>query len=201
MLSAVLDYAQRGWPADPGSHPTAEGPRACSCDRVGCPAPGAHPISPSWPLRATADEETLRGRWARHPDANVVLPTGRVFDVLDVPAAAGITALARMKRSGVTLGPVAAHGSERYLFFVTTRGAPVDEDEWWPCHLDAHPAGVPETRGLRWHCRDSYVIAPPSVLRSGDHVVWIRDPDGRPLPDPLALLAPLTEACDQLAAP
>lgn len=197
MLAAVLDYAARGWSACPGAHPTPVGSRACSCDRVGCPAPGAHPTSPSWSRRATADAEVLRQRWAADPDANVVLPTGHLFDVFDVPAAAGVMALARMDEAGMPVGPVAAHGVDRYFFFVATRGAPDDEDEWWPCDLDARPTAVPSAYGLRWHCRDSYVVAPPSALASGDRAGWVRYPDTQPLPDPLVLLESLAEACEE----
>jgi hypothetical protein len=56
-----------------------------------------------------------------------------------------------------------------------------------------------ETAGLRWHCRDSYVLAPPS--RHGDGLVarWLRPPDGRPLPDAVRLLEFLADASE--AAP
>src|ERR1700684_3683004 len=36
--------------------------RACSCDRVGGPAPGAHPLSPVWKLQATVDPAVI-GHW------------------------------------------------------------------------------------------------------------------------------------------
>lgn len=202
MLTAALDYAAHDWPVCPGAHPVAGGPRACSCDRVGCPSPGAHALSPSWSMRATTDPEALRTCWTQDPDANVVLPTGRVFDVLDVPAEAGAVANARLDRAGLRPGPVAACGSQRYYFFVATRGAPESEDEWWQsdldCHLDAEPETVPETEGLRWHCRDSYIVAPPSALPSGTQVGWVRRPGRRgPLPDPLLLLETLAEACQE----
>lgn len=209
LLDAVLFYAARGWPACLGARPVTGGSRACSCDRVGCPAPGAHPVSPSWALRATADAPTLRHRWEESPDANVVLPTGRVFDVFDSPAEAGVIALARMNRAGVTPGPVAACGPDRYLFFVATRGSPQDEDEWWHSdldvtkyhtgelgtfHVDSHPETLPGSE-LRWHCRNSYVLAPPSILPAGHEVSWIRapGPGPEPLPDPLALLEHLAD--------
>jgi len=51
-LGAVAqEYAAMSWPVCPGAHPRRgldgmpEPGRACSCDRVGCPAPGAHPVS------------------------------------------------------------------------------------------------------------------------------------------------------------
>ncbi len=134
--------------------------------------------------------------WEKRPQANIILPTGRVFDVFDVPAAAGAIALDRIERDELPVGPVASFGGERYLFFVATRGAPVDEDEWWSCHLDTLPEDVAETPGMRWHCRDSYVVAPPSVLPYGREVAWVRPPERDSLPDPLRLLEVLADACE-----
>jgi hypothetical protein len=143
------------------------------------------------------DPAVLTRWWNERPQANIILPTGRVFDVFDIPAAAGAMALDRIRRTGVPVGPVAASGDERHLFFVATRGAPQDEDEWWSCHLDCSPENVAETPGMRWHCRDSYVVAPPSVLPQGE-VTWIRPPDDSPLPDPLRLLEVLADSCEQV---
>jgi hypothetical protein len=196
MASAARAYAALGWPCTPGAHPPSGGDRACSCDRVGCPDPGAHPVSGAWALQASIDLDMLARWWGKRPDANIILPTGRVFDVFDVPAAAGEIALARIEEEGLPVGPVASVGGERYLFFVATRGAPVDEDEWWSCHLDTSPESIAETPGMRWHCRDSYVVAPPSVLPYGREVAWIRPPGGDPLPDPLRLLEVLSDSCE-----
>ncbi|MFC7326389.1 bifunctional DNA primase/polymerase [Marinactinospora rubrisoli] len=203
MLDAALDYAALGWPVCRGARPDRYGPRACLCDRLGCPAPGAHPLSAAWGLEATTDPDTVARWWTASPEANIILPTGRVFDVFDVPAGAGVMALARMGRSGVSAGPVAVLDAERYLFFVATRGAPEDEDEWWSCRLDCVPETIDETPGLRWHCRDSYVLAPPSLLPSGNQAAWIRGPrDGARtvgLPDPIVVLDILADACEEFA--
>ncbi|MBE1531691.1 bifunctional DNA primase/polymerase [Actinomadura algeriensis] len=192
-ITAALGYAALGWPCVPGAHAPVGGDRACSCDRVGCPDPAAHPVSATWGLQASVDADVLKRWWAERPQAGIILPTGRVFDVLDMPADAGHRALARIDRDALPVGPVAAVGTERLLFFVTTRGAPVDEDEWWSCHLDCSPEDVAETPGMRWHCRDSYVVAPPSVLPSGRESAWLRPPE-TPLPDPLRLLEVLSDA-------
>ena len=96
-----------GWPVCLGAHPyrgtrgAIEPGRACSCDRVGCPAPGAHPVSPAWQMQATVDTDVIASWWEARPEANVLLVTGRVFDVLDVPAAAGSAALAAMEAAGM----------------------------------------------------------------------------------------------------
>ncbi|MFD8532225.1 bifunctional DNA primase/polymerase [Streptosporangium canum] len=194
-ISSVLEYAALGWASCPGARPLQGGPRACSCDRVGCPDPGVHPLSRAWQMQATTDPTQLTHWWQREPEANVILPTGRVFDVFDVPATAGLTALAGMDSAGSATGPVAANG-DRVLFYVATRNVAEDEDEWWSCPLDFGPATIDEMPGLRWHCRDSYVLAPPSALPSGGAGSWLRPPDGRPLPDPLRVLDWLADVCD-----
>ncbi len=193
-------YASMGWPVCLGAHPyraargSIEPGRACSCDRVGCPAPGAHPVSPAWQMQATVDINVIGSWWEARPEANVILVTGRVFDVLDVPASAGSAALEKMEAAGVAVGPVARLGDDRMLFFVLTRGSPADEDEWWSCGLDSEPESV--TPGLRWHCRDSYVLAPPSVCAGGLAARWLRSPREHPLPDALRLLEYLVDACE-----
>jgi hypothetical protein len=83
------------------------------------------------------------------------------------------------------------------LFFVLTRGAPADEDEWWSCGLDASPDLSDETGALRWHTRDSYVLAPPSRYGTGQDVRWVGESSNRPLPDALRLLEYLVDACEE----
>jgi hypothetical protein len=197
---AAAQYASMGWPVCVGAH-TYRGTRAamergrgCSCDRVGCPAPGAHPVSPAWQMQATVDLNVIQRWWETRPEANVILVTGRVFDVLDVPLAAGSAAFGQMEAAGVPVGPVAAVGQDRMLFFVVTRGSPADEDEWWTSGLDCEPESV--VQGLRWHCRDSYVLAPPSRDEAGLAARWLRPPQEHPLPDALRLLEYLVDACE-----
>ena len=214
-----MDYAALGWPVCLGAHlpggqarhprhgalprgRVREASRACSCDRIGCPAPGAHPISPAWQIEASSDPREVGQWWRERPEANIILVTGRVFDVLDVPAGPGTAALTQMGRAGVRAGPVALSPEgpsmdDRTLFFVATRGAPVDEDEWWSCHLDCEPDYFAPVAGLRWHTRGSFVVAHPSRYGRGT-AEWIREPGGDPLPDALRLLEFLADACDEV---
>jgi hypothetical protein len=210
--AAAAEYAARGWRVCPGAYPPGEGRnlrsslrgrapaegRACSCDRVGCPAPGAHPISPAWQLEASSDPGEVTRWWREQPNANIILVTGRVFDVLDLPVTAGTVALARLAHAGADIGPVALTGDERVLFFVATRGAPDDEYEWWSCHLDCEPDSFAPVAGLRWHCRDSYVVGPPSRTGRGPATHWIHDPREHRLPDPVRLLEFLADACEEV---
>lgn len=151
-------------------------------------------MSFAWQTQSTTDRGQIE-RWARHhPQANFITATGMVHDVLDVPAEPGREALERLLAAGIEVGPVAESDDGRLLFFTLTRGTPEDEDEWWPCELDCHPETMDEHPGLRWHCRGSYVLMPPSRLPGdGRSVHWVRGPE-HPLPDPLSILEVLTDA-------
>ncbi|MEV4434534.1 bifunctional DNA primase/polymerase [Streptomyces sp. NPDC049555] len=191
----LLAAAAAGFPLAPAAHPDGYG---CSCERIGCPTPGRHPVSFAWQTLASAEAEKV-ATWLRaQPQANFVTATGIAHDVLDVPAEAGRAALDRLMAAGVEVGPVATVAPDRMLFFTATRGTPDDEDEWWPCELDCHPETMDEHPGLRWHCRGSYVLLPPSVLPGEQKVTWLHGPE-RALPDPLTLLEALTDACAQYA--
>jgi len=202
QAEAALRYAALGWPVCPGEFPpptqrASRRQRACSCDRIGCPAPGAHPVSPAWQNVATSAPQLITSWWQATPTANVILVTGRTFDVLDVRGVVGMTGLARMERAGMQPGPVAISAGERAHFFVRSRGAPDDENEWWSCHLDCEPEEIADVTGLRWHCRNSYVVAPPSVTGTGAHCRWLRDPRTSELPDGLGLLEILSDVCEE----
>ena len=215
LAATAVEFAALGWPvcqgavvprAEPSRHrvpalvartqPRGSG-RACSCDRIGCPAPGAHPVSAAWQIEASADPAEVRRWWRDRPDASIILVTGRLFDVLDVPVQAGLLALERIGRSPAVTGPVALSADHRALFFAATRGAPADEDEWWSCHLDCEPDSFAPVTGLRWHCRDSYVVAPARTSR-GPGAHWILDPWEHRLPDGLRLLELLADACEEV---
>ena len=168
----------------PATGSAARHPARTRCRRPGRSRPP--PIRPRW-----------RAWWLAQPEANVILATGRVFDVLDVPAAAGTAALTQMERSAVRPGPVAISAGNRALFFVLTRGAPADEYEWWSCHLDCEPEIV--AAGGR------AALALPGQLRAGARRpgtasavrrTGCRPPDDRPLPDGVRLLEFLADVCE-----
>ncbi|GAB3882892.1 hypothetical protein GCM10027612_14100 [Microbispora bryophytorum subsp. camponoti] len=190
----MLEYAQLGWASCLGAHPLSEGGRACSCDRVGCPDPGMHPLSPAWQMQATTDTALLTRWWKQDPDANVILPTGRVFDVFDVPAAAGRPALAAMDAAGFDTGPVAENG-DRVLF----RG-----HAWGPRGRGRVVVLQPRrgTRDDRQHAGAALALPGQLRARAAVHRALGRGreldqaPDGRPLPDPLRVLDLLADFCE-----
>jgi hypothetical protein len=197
---ALAAFIARGFAVVPAAAPRGPG---CSCSRVGCPDPAAHPLSYGWQTEASADPVQL-ARWRlRLPGTNFVSPTGHTHDVLDVPTAAGRLAITALTATGEAPGPVAVSAAgDRYLFFTTPRpGADEDSvsDEWWPCDLDAAPETEVGRPGLRWHTRGSYVLVPPARSINGGVARWIHEANA-PLPDPLRLLAPLADACETTAA-
>ena len=103
MESAVRCAEERHWDVCPGAWITEEEdqPPRCSCGDPTCPQPGAHPLGADWAGQASGNAAAVRRMWAKHPRAAIVLPTGRSFDVLDVPETAGCLALARMERMGM----------------------------------------------------------------------------------------------------
>jgi hypothetical protein len=192
--SAVMYAEERHWDVFPGTWlEVAHGVETCSCGRADCSAPGAHAAREDWASEATGSGSAARRLWAHRPKASVLLPTGRAFDVLDVPESAGLLALARMERMRVTLGPVACTPDRRLLFFVLPGGAAkapalVRGLGWSPASLDLIARG-----------EGHYVPAPPTRVGGRGSVLWARRPTrtNRWLPDAEEMMSPLAYACGQ----
>ncbi|MDT0269350.1 bifunctional DNA primase/polymerase [Streptomyces sp. DSM 44915] len=199
--TAVAEYVGLwGWDVTPGAaaRPGAAGRRAgCSCGRPDCPAPGAHPQARAIPAGTPLDEALDAWAEARSatPGATVLLPTGRAFDVLQVPAVVARAALPRLERLALPLGPVAQAPDGRAWFFVAPGFAAelptlLDELGW---------GGLPlRLTGLG---RGSHVTAPPSSVAGLGEVVWLRPPDletAAAPPSAKPLLGALASLCHRL---
>lgn len=172
-----------GWAVAPGAH-AARGGGACSCGDAGCAAPGAHPLPFADEIPAGATLEQAAQAWARVPDAAVLLPAGRSFDVLDVAEAPGQRALVRLERMGLRMGPVLLTPAGRAQFFVAP-GAAAELPHllyrmgWDDAELDLRCLGPGD-----------HVTAPPSDLGGLGPVRWLREPllDSVPQPPEARLL-------------
>lgn len=198
----VLDHAvryaeERHWDVFAGTWlESGNGREVCSCGAADCPAPGAHPAVKDWAAQATGSAVQVRRVWAKHPEASILMPTGRTFDALDVPDAAGFLALARLERMQRTIGPVALTPDHRMLFFVLPgAGAKVPDLVrklgWSPAAIDLAVRGEGE-----------YVAAPPTRFGGRGSVQWARRPTpaNRWLPDTEELIDALAYACGREAA-
>ncbi|MDD9377096.1 bifunctional DNA primase/polymerase [Streptomyces sp. ZAF1911] len=198
----LLDHAvryteERHWDVFAGTWlESGDGREQCSCGAAECPVPGAHAAGKDWASQASGSAVQVRRLWGKNPKAAILLPTGRTFDALDVPDAAGFLALARLQRMQRTLGPVIANPAGRMLFFVLPgAGAKVPDllrkIGWQPAQLDLVARGEGE-----------YVAAPPTRIGGRGSVQWAQPPTAanRWLPDVEELIDALAYACGREAA-
>lgn len=106
---------------------------------------------------ATTDLTTITTWWADTPQANIGLPTGLRFDVVDIDPPDGFTSLGELKAEGLIPEPLAyAH---------TPRGG---------MHIYVPPSGMGNGAGvlpgIDLRGQGGYVVAPPSRTDTG---MWI----------------------------
>jgi Bifunctional DNA primase/polymerase, N-terminal len=183
MLDAALGYARRGIPVFPCHHPMP-GPGqphglSCSCGDRHCSRPAKHPFTRHGFNDATTDPKVIRARWHRWLDANIGIPTGVAFDVLDLDGPVGVATTRKLvtDRNLKLSGPVARTGSGgwHYLLAPTGQGNRVRLLE-----------------GVDWRGTGGYVIAPPSWHITGGRYRWVRSLDTPLPPVPQALRDLLT---------
>jgi hypothetical protein len=144
LRRAALSYADHGWSVVAGA--CLVGARF-SCG-IGCRTVACHPAEESWESGATTHRHTIAERWDRRP-YSVLLATGDVFDVLEVPDYLGALA--------TTSGPAAIAPGGRWMFFVRAGAT-----------LRPELAGQHE---IVLHSRGSWVPAPPVRMPHG-RVRW-----------------------------
>lgn len=108
LRRAAQRYAGHGWPVVPGA--VLDGQRY-SCGPV-CPTVACHPALSNWAIAASVNLSVVDDWWSNAP-FSVLLATGHMFDVIEVPARLGHPAVA-----SAALGPVAVSPTGRWMFFV-----------------------------------------------------------------------------------
>jgi hypothetical protein len=131
LKSAALRYAGWGWPVFPLK------PRS------------KQPATTHGFKDATTDSGRVAAWWTRHPDANIGLPTGAAFDVIDIDIPDGIRAFTRLSEQNHAVHGHAATASGGVHLYITPTGRG-NHTRWSP--------GV-DYRGI-----GGYVVAPPSTL-------------------------------------
>lgn len=172
-LTAVLEYARRGWPVLPLHWPT---PTGCSCGAPDCgEKAGKHPRTAHGLKDATQDPDVIRGWWERWPLANVGIVTGMRsgLAVLDIDTRhGGQEFLAQLESANCPLPPtptVRTGGGGGHRFFRR------------PAQGLRNKVGVGGRPGLDIRADGGYVVAPPSVHASGRLYGWETPPDDAPL--------------------
>lgn len=191
LRRGALRCAEHGWDVTPGAH--LAGNRFV-CARPGCPTTGCHPALERWDEAASADREQVMAWWQRQPHA-LLLPTGRAFDVLEVPAHLGLRVLgaARLHAGvvgpgrGQVRGPVAVTPTGRWMFLVRP-GDPLRPE-------------LADSLDVVRHGPGSWIPAPPTRLPEG-LVRWSVSPEETRwrLPDSYAVQGMLVDALGATAA-
>lgn len=155
LLEAALRYAAWGWPVFP-LQPCAKRPAT------------KHGFKD-----ATTEPDRIRAWWAE-ADYNIGLPTGHLFDVIDIDPPAGAISLARMlevEDSRTGIGPIPdVHGQ------VATASGGIHF--YIPATDHGNAAGM--LPGIDYRGVGGYVVAPPSTLgERGRSWSWISVPSPR----------------------
>jgi Bifunctional DNA primase/polymerase, N-terminal len=156
LRHAAQAFAGQGWAVTPGGYFNG---RRMACDRPTCWATSCHPLLPDWETATV----TLVGDWWHDKPHSVLLPTGRTFDAIEVPALVGSCV------RGIG-GPVIITPNGNWIFLVSP-GLPLRTE-------------LEERMDIVHHGAGSWVPAPPTVLPEGA-VRWHISPRqvGWQLPD------------------
>jgi hypothetical protein len=170
LRRAAVRFAGHGWDVVPGAVLMGDRFR---CGETGCPTVACHPARARWEGTALRDPVAAAACWARLPHA-ILLATGRAFDVLEVPALLGTSAV----DGDEPRGPVAVTATGRWMFLVRPGAA-----------LRRELARRPD---VVLHGEGSWVPAPPTQTLEG-RVRWLVDPEvvTWQLPDPWTVQAGL----------
>lgn len=160
-LDAALEYAARGWRVFP-VHTIRGG--ECTCGgRKGC-KPGKHPLTDHGFKDATTDSKQIRRWWAKWPEANIGIATGKASGiiVLDIdPRNGGDQALAELESQ---------HGSLPHTVEAISGGGGRHILLQYPgYHIKSRSGLWP---GIDVKADGGYFVAEPSVHESGREYAW-----------------------------
>jgi hypothetical protein len=152
----------------------------CSCGDPACSSAGKHPRTLAGVKDASTDLVQLAAWWERWPEANIGVATGNGLYVIDLDGDDGTRAWSQLVeqhgwREMIPAGVVAAQtgGGGFHLYFTISQQMP---------NTAGRLGNRIDTRG-----DGGYVLAPPSLHKSGRRYGWISRPapllPTRPLPD------------------
>lgn len=168
MLAAALGYAARGWHVFP-LNSIRDG--ACTCGREGCSNAGKHPLTRHGLRDASAERAAVIAWWTKWPWANIGIATGEASGIVvvdvDLPKAHG--SIATLLDGGcafpTTMVGLTGGGG---LHLVFERG-----DVELRNHTSRLPGVEGELPGMDLRADGGYVVAPPSIHRSGGRYAWL----------------------------
>lgn len=148
MVLAALGYAGKGWQVFP------------------CLPSGKQPLTLHGLKEATTDPEQIRTWWRKWPDANIAIATGAASGIFVVDLDFdhdGIDSLVKLeagKPKGLATLECATGGGGAHLYFT------------WPDGFEIRNSAGKLGRGIDIRGEGGYVIAPPSLHKSGERYQW-----------------------------
>ena len=167
MLDAALSYAARGWQVFP------------------CKPRGKEPLTLHGLKEATRGPEQIDTWWRKWPEANIAIATGPASGIFVVDLDFdhdGIDSLVKLeagKPKGLATLECATGGGGAHLYFT------------WPDGFEIRNSAGKLGKGIDIRGEGGYVVAPPSLHKSGQRYQWCTAyPE--PLDPPSWLIAALT---------
>ncbi len=164
LVDKAIEYAERGWKVFPLHTARAD---ACSCGNTSCTSTAKHPHIKEWQKYCSSQPNDVREWWQKWPDANIGLATGSAsgFFVLDVdPRHGGKESLQKLvKQNGMFPKTLASNtgGGGYHLFFKEPEIKITNRVNLLP--------------GIDIRGDGGYIVAPPSIHKSGLRYSWMRD--------------------------
>lgn len=193
-LEAALEYAERGWAVFP-VHGIVNG--RCTCGWTPCSSPGKHPLVRNGVHEATTDTTAIQGWWKQWRLGNVAIATGSVSGVIVIDIDLGRPAdtafgspgegkaqsppdvwdsLERLTPELPRTLTALTGGGGLHLFYTS--------DDATLGNSAGSVAGIEDKLpGVDLRANGGYVVAPPSMHRSGARYGWL-DPGHEPVPAP-----------------
>lgn len=176
LKDAALAYVSWGWPVFPLRGVRAGclnvGDPKSKCYRLGlCQCP-KEPATPHGFRDATLDATKVARYWDAYPDANIGLPTGVRFDVVDIDVPVGVNTWTGLIAEGKQDYLIPNEAAEVHGHVATASGGH---------HLYIPPTGWGNhgriLEGIDTRGRGGYVVAPPSRLDApGRSWSWLVKP-------------------------
>ena len=166
LREAAFGYAHRGWRVFP-LHGIVNG--VCTCGRAECSSAGKHPLVRRGLYEATTDVKQIQSWWRRWRSANIGIATGAESGmvVIDVDLPAAFASLGRLIEAQLpaTLTGLTGGGGV-HLVYSSSDGVLGNS-------AGRLPGIEEELVGIDLRGNGGYIVAPPSLHRSGGAYEWL----------------------------
>ena len=166
MRDVALEYAARGWRVFP-LHGVVNA--ACTCGRRDCSFPGKHPLVRRGLYEATTDERVIVEWWRQWRSANIGIATGAHsgMAVIDVDLPEALASFDRLMDAGLprTLVGLTGGGGTHLVY--------ASDDAELGNSAGRLPGVEDDLPGIDLRANGGYIVAPPSVHRSGGSYEWL----------------------------